>query len=246
LETRYLYLLIDLAALAIPLAVSFHPAINFASKWRYYLPAIFFSALIFIGWDMIFTAMGVWGFNARYVTGLYLFNLPVEEVLFFICIPYACLFTNFAVTQLVKKDHLFPHQELITSCLIVICLIGGIYNMGRMYSAVTFLVTGFFLAYHLLKIRANYTGRFYFSFFILLVPFFVINGILTGSFIDEPVVWYNNEETTQIRIGTIPVEDFMFGLLVMLVPLTLAEKAEYLWPEKRKTLKTQGSSVVMK
>jgi lycopene cyclase domain-containing protein len=246
LNTHYLYLLINLAVLAIPLAFSFHPAVNFAAKFRYYLPAILLSAVVFIAWDMIFTYLGVWGFNAQYLTGIRLLNLPIEEVLFFFCIPYACLFTNYAVTQLMKKDHLFPHQELITSSLIVICLIGGIYNMGRMYSSATFLIAGFFLAYHLLKIRANYMGRFYFSFFLLLIPFLIINGILTGSFTDEPVVWYNNAETTGIRVGTIPVEDFLYSLLMMLVPLTLAEKAEYLWPQKRKTPKTQGSSMVLK
>ena len=32
-------------------------------------------------------------------------------------------------------------------------------------------------------------GRFLPSFFITLIPFFIVNGVLTGSFIENEVVW---------------------------------------------------------
>jgi lycopene cyclase domain-containing protein len=190
------------------------------------LPAIALSALFFIAWDMLFTELGVWGFNTRYMTGIYLFNLPVEEVLFFICIPYACLFTYFALNTLVEKDHLFPHHELITSFLIIVTLITGIYYLDRLYTAATFLLTGFFLAYHMLKVRPRYMGRFYFAFAILLIPFLIVNGILTGTFIQEPVVWYNNAETMGVRLMSIPLEDIFYGMMMVLTPVFIEEKIE--------------------
>jgi lycopene cyclase domain-containing protein len=71
-----------------------------------------------------------------------------------------------------------------------------------------------------------FMGRFYFAFVVLLIPFFLINGILTGSFIAEPVVMYNNEENLGIRLGTIPLEDVVYGLLMLLLPITIWEKLE--------------------
>lgn len=69
-------------------------------------------------------------------------------------------------------------------------------------------------------------GRFYFAFAIILIPFFIVNGVLTGSFLEEPVVWYNNEENLGIRLGTIPVEDAVYGMLMLLIPITIWEKLE--------------------
>lgn len=69
-------------------------------------------------------------------------------------------------------------------------------------------------------------GRFYFAYLFVLIPFFIVNGILTGSFIDEPIVWYNNEENLNIRLGTIPVEDAFYGLLLILNSIVIAEMLE--------------------
>ena len=182
------------------------------------------SAVFFIVWDVIFTRRGVWGFNPDYITGARLFSLPLEEVLFFFCIPYACLFTYFALNHLMEKDYLFPHQDLVTGLLIVVLLVAGLYNIDRIYTSVTFLLTGTFLAWALLKLRPTYMGRFYIAYGLLLIPFLIVNGALTGSFTEEPVVWYNNEENTGFRLGTIPVEDMVYCLLMLLIPITIWEK----------------------
>ncbi|HET9486859.1 MAG TPA: lycopene cyclase domain-containing protein, partial [Chryseosolibacter sp.] len=78
-----------------------------------------------------------------------------------------------------------------------------------------------------------FMGRFYFAFGVILIPFFIVNGILTGSFIDEPVVWYNNTENLGIRLGTVPLEDVVYGMLMLLVPITIWEKWEE-WAYYRK------------
>jgi lycopene cyclase domain-containing protein len=226
LESKYLYLSINLLSVAVPFLFSFYPKANFSKKWRYVLPAIAISGLFFIIWDIVFTRLGVWGFNPKYLTGIHVLWLPLEEVLFFFCIPYACIFTYFALNHLIEKDHLFPHQELITSVLIFLLLILGGYFMSNLYTGVTFMTTALFLALIMLKLRTRFMGRFYLAFGVILLPFLIVNGILTGSFIDEPVVWYNNEENLGIRLGTIPVEDVIYGMLMLLIPITIAEKWE--------------------
>lgn len=226
MESRYLYLWINILSFIVPFGFSFYPKANFSKKWKYVFPGIAAMALIFLIWDFIFTGLGIWGFNPRYTLGISIAGLPLEEVLFFFCIPYACLFTYFALNHLIEKDHLFPHHELISSLLIIVFLIIGVYNIDKAYTALTFIFTGLFIALGMLKLRTRFMGRFYLAFALILIPFFIINGLLTGSFIDEPVVWYNNEENLGIRLGTIPVEDMVYGMLMLLIPITIWEKLE--------------------
>jgi lycopene cyclase domain-containing protein len=210
----------------VPFLFSFYPKANFSTKFKYVLPGIAITAVLFIVWDIAFTEMGVWGFNPDYLTGVYFFNLPIEEVLFFICIPYACCFTYFALNYLIEKDYLYPHHEIISSILIFALLLTGGYFIHKLYTAATFVLTAMFLAYQMLKLRPRYMGRFYFAFAFLLIPFFIVNGILTGSFLDEPVVWYNNNQNLGIRLGTIPIEDTFYGMFMVLLSITIAEELE--------------------
>jgi lycopene cyclase domain-containing protein len=226
LNPKYLYLTLNIVSFIVPFGFSFYPKANFSKKWKYVLPAILVTAILFIIWDEVFTRMGIWGFNPKYLSGIYISSLPLEEVLFFFCIPYACIFTYFALNNLVEKDYLFPHQELISSVLVILLLVLGGYYINQWYTGVTFTLTGLFLAYQMLKLRPRYMGRFYFAFIFILVPFIIINSILTGSFIDEPIVWYNDKENLGIRIGTIPVEDIFYGLMMVLMSISIAEELE--------------------
>jgi lycopene cyclase domain-containing protein len=205
---------------------SFQKKAPFYKKWKYAIPALVVTAIVFIVWDELYTHEGIWGFNPKYNHGVYVGSLPVEEILFFICIPYASVFTYFALNHLVEKDHLFPHQELISSVLIIVLLISGIYNIDKLYTGVTFVALALLMAFQMLKLRPRYMGRFYFAFAVLLLPFFIVNGLLTGSFIDEEVVWYNPQHMLGMRIGTVPLEDIFYGLLLILMNIVIMEWLE--------------------
>ena len=56
---------------------------------------------------------------------------------------------------------------------------------------------------------------------VMLIPFFIVNGILTGSMIENEVVWYNNSENLNIRLFTIPVEDTFYAFSLILTNLAL-------------------------
>lgn len=220
---RYLYLSLDLLSISLPFIYSFYSPAPFYKKWKHLWIAILFPALFFIVWDEWFTQMGVWGFNPRYLTGIYIGSLPLEEVLFFICIPYACVFTYHALNYLVKKDYFGPHQSKISWVLISGLIIVGTIHFDKWYTAVTFFLLAGYLIVLTVFIKPGYLGRFYFSYLFILIPFFIVNGILTGSFIEEQVVWYNDSENLGIRMGTIPFEDTFYGMLLILMNVSILE-----------------------
>lgn len=223
MNPKYLYLTIDFLSIVFPFVLSFYSKAPFYKKWKYVWIAILIPAFIFVLWDEAFTYLGVWGFNPTYLTGTYVGALPIEEILFFICIPYACLFTYFTINHLVEKDYLFPHQELISSALIILLLIFGIYHIDKWYTGTTFTLLALAMAYLMLKIKPRFMGRFYFAFGFILIPFLLVNGILTGSFIEGEVVWYNDKENLGMRIATIPFEDVFYGMLLLLCNISIFE-----------------------
>lgn len=220
---KYLYLFINLGSVAIPLLASFYPKAPFYKEWKHAFIAIAVTAIPFIIWDEIFVQLGFWGFNERYITGIRIASLPLEEVLFFICIPYACLFTYFAIRHLVTNPYFFPSHELLSFALIISLLIAGLFFIENAYTAITFLALSFYLAFLVLKQRVRYLPYFYAAFLLILIPFFLVNGVLTGSLIENEIVWYNEEATVGVRLGTIPLEDAFYAMLMMLLNVSIFE-----------------------
>lgn len=217
------YLLVNLGALSVPFAFSFHPKLRFDKTWGAFFPACLMVGAGFIAWDIWFTEMGVWGFNPRYLSAYYLANLPIEEWLFFLCIPYASIFTYHCLKVLVKNDFIGPYARTFSLFLAAVFFLTALFNLDKWYTALTFLLTVVFLIFHVFVIKGKYLGYFYLS-FLVIIPFFLLtNGILTGSWIEEQVVWYNNAENLGIRVGTIPVEDFVYGFLLLLMIATIYE-----------------------
>ncbi len=71
--------------------------------------------------------------------------------------------------------------------------------------------------------KPKFLGKFYLSYLFILIPFVLVNGILTGTGIESPVVWYNDAENLGIRLGTIPVEDTIYGMMLILMNVTIFE-----------------------
>lgn len=214
-----LYLWINILSILVPLLVSFHPRLRLYKEWKYIFPAIFISMLPYIVWDVYFTSHSYWGFNASYINGSAFFHLPIEEILFFICIPYACIFTHYAVIELHGfKGFSFKVTRSISIILLSVFFILAILNFDRAYTFVNavFAFVILLLVYILDKRLLQY---YYQTFLFMLLPFFVVNGILTGSGIEGEIVWYDDMQNLGIRIGTIPIEDSIYAFSLILLNL---------------------------
>ncbi len=206
------YLVLDIATLLFPLILSFDKRVNFKSKWSYLFPSITITALFFIVWDVWKTKEGIWSFNEAYVLKYRIFNLPIEEIFFFFCIPYACLFVYACMRVYFKQLELSVFAtRLVTVLLIGLFLILAFSNWGKAYPFVTFGFTATFLIMCLMFSQLHILARFYMPFIVITIPFLIIDGFLTGL----PIIIYDPAEHLNMRMGSIPIEDMVYNLLMI-------------------------------
>ena len=188
---------------------------NFIRFWKPFFSAIILVGLFFIIWDIYFAYENVWGFNNEYLIGIRWFKLPLEEWLFFLLIPYASNFIHYSL------EYFFPKLELsknitqsITIVLFIVSLGVFTWNLDKIYTAASFGLFALLMLFQML-FQWKYARRFYLSFIVIYIPFFFVNSALTGSYSDNPVVFYNDAENLGIRIGTMPLEDsfYCFSML---------------------------------
>ncbi|WBV58116.1 lycopene cyclase domain-containing protein [Chryseobacterium daecheongense] len=207
----YTYILINFFTVIICFLASFDKRIQFHKLFGKFLISSAIVAIPFIGWDIWFTAKGVWWFDLRYTMGFKIAGLPIEEWLFFFCIPFACVFTYYCLDKFFNLDWANAFNNLIVFAAVIILSVTGLLFYDRIYTLVTIIVTIFTLCYLHFIGKKEWIGKASFVYLVLMPGFFAVNGILTGSLIQSPVVNYNPDEFMGIRMGTIPVEDAVYG-----------------------------------
>jgi lycopene cyclase domain-containing protein len=102
---RFQYLLLMAACLVVtaPLEVVYR-----AGVWRRPVrlaQVLAVPVLVFAVWDALAIRAHIWSFSARYTTGWHLpFDLPVEEVAFFVVIPICSILAYEAVRRSLGDD----------------------------------------------------------------------------------------------------------------------------------------------
>ncbi len=232
MNNAYLYLAINMATMFFPLVCSFEKRVAYFRWWKFLFPSLLVTAVVFLTWDYFFTQAGVWGFSAVYTTGITIAGLPVEEILFFFTVPFASIFIYTFINRFWSDAGVFNKVQIpVTWFLFFISVTGFIIFHDKAYTASNCLFAALLLGLQLFVIKGNYMGKFYRFYLWHLIPFFIVNGILTGTGLNEAVVWYNNAENIGIRMGTIPLEDSLYSFSLMLMNISLME-----WLRERNTL----------
>ncbi|MGN6397240.1 MAG: lycopene cyclase domain-containing protein [Mucilaginibacter sp.] len=214
--SRQTYLLIDLLSVLVPVIASFHPSSRLYRRWYALLPAIGVTTVGYCVWDAWFTHKGVWGFNRAYLLGIYIWNLPVEEVLFFVCIPYACVFTFDSASKLFPIERATSRMKFFNYFLVAALAGLAIIYYPNYYSVTAFTIPAVIILMATIK-EVQWMRRFYLVYGVLMIPFMIVNGLLTGTGLRAPIVWYNPGEIIGLRILTIPIEDVFYGMGLILI-----------------------------
>lgn len=212
------YAWVILGTIVGPFFLSFDKKVHFYTYWKALFPSVLIVGILFLIWDEYFTQLGIWGFNPKYLTGIFIGHLPIEEVAFFLVVPYACVFiyevlkTYFPKAAVKKLGHFFAFAFTLAG------LIFGITHMENWYTASACILSALLTIGFYFVNRMEWYGSFVLTFLVALIPFLIVNGILTGAVTNEPIVWYNEEHIMGIRIITIPLEDLFYNY-AMLLPL---------------------------
>ncbi len=201
------YLLIDLVIVAGPLLFSFWPPVRYYRRW----PALLFAAAtagtVFLVWDNWVTARGDWGFNPEYVLGLDIFALPLEEYLFFLVVPFSCIFI-YEVLRTTSREKTLRFTRGAALLLFLLFFAGCLTFYRQGYTRLVLASCAmFFLAGAIAGLKLLRSRHYWRYILISYVPFLIFNGILTAT----PIVTYNPEAIWGVRIMTIPLEDFFYS-----------------------------------
>jgi lycopene cyclase domain-containing protein len=205
------YLVLNILVIIIPLLLSFEKNIKFYKKFRELSISIITVGSIFILWDIFAVKRGDWYFNFKYINGIYLFGLPLEEILFFITIPYSSIFLyetlKFYLGKKIRNNEF--HLNKIYPAIIVVGLLTLSFIFDTQYY--TFTVLSFcavFLLVSTFLFNDLLTSKIYWIFIAATYfPFFIVNYVLTSL----PVVIYNPAAIWGVRFLTIPAEDFFYS-----------------------------------
>ncbi|OCX51093.1 hypothetical protein BEL04_20480 [Mucilaginibacter sp. PPCGB 2223] len=210
---KYTYLLINLLTIVFPVALSFDKRVAFYKSWKFIWPGMAITGLFFLVWDVLFTLKGVWSFNPKYILGITVFQLPVEEVLFFLTVPFACIFIYACLNHYLKYMLSDMVCEVISGALGILSILIIIFDYGRLYPLVTFSLLLVLIILFEYVLRRRWLNRFYIMYVVALVPFYMVNGALTSI----PVVLYSKTQTLGNRVWAIPFEDHFYLMALLLM-----------------------------
>lgn len=208
------YLWLNILIIIIPFFGSFEKRVQYHKRWDHLFKAIFLTLIPFIIWDILFTNHRIWHFNPDYVSSLTFLGLPPGEWLFFITVPYSCLYIYEWVKYFRRtRAQIYGISDRIF--LLILCgatLLIAAYCFNKSYTLVVFGSLAYFLIFLILN-KPVFIRNFWIAFIISMIPFLIVNGFLTA----KPVVIYNSHEFLGFRIFTIPIEDFFYSLLLLLM-----------------------------
>jgi lycopene cyclase domain-containing protein len=219
------YLYLNLAIIAFPLLFSFEKRIRFYTKLKPLAAALVIVGIFFVGWDAFATYNGHWSFNPDYVNDIKLLGLPLEEILFFVTVPYSCLFVFDSIIHFIGDKKLFSPRKWLFAIIGVLIMLSAFAFYSKEYTFLAILSVGVSILFVSIVNVRLFSSRAYWIYTILtLVLFLIFNYILTSV----PVIQYSSSAITGFRVTTIPIEDSLFNFSMLTNYLTV-----YIWASRK-------------
>lgn len=213
----YTYLYFNILVIIFPFLLSFDKRVAFWRKWPYLFISMILGDLIFVTWDSMVTDIGHWSFNEDHLTGIWVFGIPLEELLFFVTVPYACLFTYEVIVYYLKEWEV-PFNRYVNLAIAAVLVISAFLFIDQGYTFVVLLYTAGMV------VLATFAGgpllrsrKFWIYTLITIGLFTAFNMILTAIPIVEysPDHIWGGDGLFNGRFFTIPLEDFFYNFSLL-------------------------------
>jgi len=173
------------------------------------LPIIIF----FIIWDAVATGYW-WDFNYQYTFFKWrIFGLPIEEILFFFTVPLGLITFTENLFPIIKNTNISLDWSDIVALIVSLKLFLIIIFITSLFSSWFYSAFVCFLLIHFIKKSVLINKVFLAGIIFTICTTLIFNYYLTYL----PIVTYNNIFKSNIHVGTIPIEDFGYGLLMYLM-----------------------------
>jgi lycopene cyclase domain-containing protein len=110
-------------------------------------------------------------------------------------------------------------EARISKVVLMVLALSVSLTYGKDYTFYTSFFTLVLLVFLVYFHKPLWLADFWRAYLVHLIPFFLVNGVLTAL----PVVLYNNDENLAIRIYTIPIEDSIYSMLLLLMNISIME-----------------------
>jgi len=152
-----------------------------------------------------------------YLSGISIIGLPIEEILFFIVVPYSCIFIYENLVYFLPEKKI-PFNRYFYMRLIILFFIGGIVFYYQDYTILALMSCAFFFLIAIYFTPNLLQSRNYWLYIGLsMIPFIIFNYLLTSI----PIVSYNanaiwgGDGLWNGRFFTIPLEDFFYNFSML-------------------------------
>jgi lycopene cyclase domain-containing protein len=219
------YLYLNLAIIAVPLLFLFNNRMRFYKKLKPLAIALLIVGIFFVVWDAFATYRGHWSFNPLYINEFTLLGLPLEEILFFVTVPYSCLFVFDSIIHFLGDKNLFSPRKWLFPIIGALIILSAFGFYSKEYTFLAIVSVGLTIQFvSLVNVELFFSRAYWIYTVMTLFLFLLFNYILTSV----PVVQYSSIAISGFRVTTIPIEDFLFNFSMLTNYLTV-----YIWASKK-------------
>jgi lycopene cyclase domain-containing protein len=206
------YLLFNIIVFTGPFFLSFDKKVHYYTKWKYLIAAAWLPILVFLIWDVLVSGRH-WWFNSEFAGEGRFFGLPIGEWLFFFTVPYSCLFSWEVMHAYFENKQVLTNFPSLLIAVVLFSASFALFLLGLEYTALSIAAMSVvFFTDHFYK--TNLFTQKHTWIYIGLIGIFtlIFNGYLTA----RPVVLYDYSYQLNKLVFTIPTEDFIYGMALLL------------------------------
>ncbi|MBB6501355.1 lycopene cyclase domain-containing protein [Pedobacter cryoconitis] len=216
---NYTYLLINLAFLLIPVLLFSVRQLNFTEQSKFIILAVLINVFVFSVPTEFLTQLKVIAFNPSYMTGMTLWQLPVEELLLSLVLPLCGVSVYLFLNLRFPDNGPEKYSLAVSNMMIGVCIAMLYFGHQKLYTLFTFSILIVFIVYieYVNKLRFMY--RFYRAFLVSLIPFYILYGVL----VNLPCLSFNKIQTLNFNQLNIPFETPFYFMSMLLLSIYLFE-----------------------